>query len=121
MRRPPAEIRIAIELLDAQRIGHGTTLLHDPAILDLVLERQITIEACPTSNVHTGVIRSLEEHPLRAWIRAGVRACLCTDNTFFSEVISSREHREMAEAAALDPDTLAQVIAFGHHAAFPAH
>jgi len=54
--RPPAEIRVAIEALQAQRIGHGTTLLDDEETVDLVLSRGTVIEACPTSNVHTGVI-----------------------------------------------------------------
>src|SRR5262249_12106891 len=49
--RPPSEIREAIETLGANRIGHGTTLLDDRSVLDLVLARGIAIEACPTSNV----------------------------------------------------------------------
>jgi len=119
--RPAAEIRVAVELLRAQRIGHGTTLLNDPAVLDLLLERQITVEACPTSNVHTGIIRTLADHPICAWLDAGVRVCLCTDNTFFSAVSSSTEHAAIIEATALTPAQLTHVIEIGHHAAFPAH
>jgi hypothetical protein len=70
----PQGIREAFEVLGAQRIGHGTTLLEDPAVVDLVRERQVTIEACPTSNVHTGVIRSVAEHPLPRWLDAANRA-----------------------------------------------
>ena len=69
--RPPREIHDAITLLAAQRIGHGTTLLEDPAVLDLVLERQVTIEACVTSNWHTGAIPSLDAHPLGRWLARG--------------------------------------------------
>ena len=47
--RPPREIALAINVLHAQRIGHGTTLLDDPAVADLVAERGVTIEACPTA------------------------------------------------------------------------
>jgi adenosine deaminase len=116
--RPPQEIRDAIELLGAQRIGHATTLLNDPAVVDLVRERQVTIEACPTSNVHTGVVGSVAEHPLPRWIHAGVRVCVCTDNTLLSAVISSEEHRRAGEIPGMTAEKLRQAIAWGHAGAF---
>jgi adenosine deaminase len=79
--RPAAEIRLAIEQLHAQRIGHGTTLLDDPSAVELVLQRGTVIEACVTSNLHTGAIAALELHPLPRWLELGVCACICTDNT----------------------------------------
>ena len=54
----------AVVTLLAQRIGHGTTLLQDPEVTALVIERGVTIEACPTSNVHTGVLAKVADHPL---------------------------------------------------------
>ncbi len=116
--RPPREIREAIELLGAQRIGHGTTLLEDPAVVDLVRERQVTIEACPTSNVHTGVIGSVEDHPLPRWLEAGVRVCLCTDNTLLSAVTSTEEHRRAGGIPGMTAEKLRQAIAWGHSGAF---
>ncbi|HVE85489.1 MAG TPA: hypothetical protein VND93_21695 [Myxococcales bacterium] len=116
--RPPAEIRTAIETLRAQRIGHATTLLEDPSVLDLVLERLITIEACPTSNVQTGIFPAVEAHPLPRWLSAGVRACICTDNTFFSRTTASEEHRRAAAIPGMDPDLLRSAVRHGHQAAF---
>ena len=116
--RPPVEIRVAIELLVAQRIGHGTTLLDDPSVLDLVLEREVTIEACPSSNVHTGVIARLEDHPLPEWLSRGVRACVCTDNTLFSDVDARSEHEHAARLPGMTPALLQRAIACGHEAAF---
>lgn len=116
--RPPAEIRVAIERLFAQRIGHGTTLLQDPSVLDLVLERGVTIEACLSSNVHTGVIAELEDHPLPDWLRRGVRACVCTDNTLFSDVDARSEHEHAARLRGMTPALLERAIACGHAAAF---
>jgi adenosine deaminase len=112
--RPPAEIRTAIEELRAQRIGHGTTLLDDPRVLDLVLARGVAIEACPTSNVHTGVIRDVADHPLPRWLDLGVRACVCTDNTYLSAVTSSEEHRRTRLSAA----QFERAIANGHSSRF---
>jgi adenosine deaminase len=116
--RPPAEIREAIELLHAQRIGHGTTLLDDPRVRDLVLERGITLEACPTSNLHTGAISAMEHHPLPRWLAQGIQACINTDNTLLSQVDAPEEHRRAAAIPGMSPELLAQAIAHGHHAAF---
>lgn len=116
--RPPREIGTAIELLHAQRIGHGTTLLNDFMVLNLVLERQITIEACPTSNLHTGAIFSLDEHPIPAWLELDVKVCVCADNTLLSAVTGSEEHRRVAEIPGIGEEQLLQIIANGHEAAF---
>jgi adenosine deaminase len=116
--RPPAEIRAAIELLGAQRIGHGTTLLDDPAVTELVLERGVTIEACLSSNLHTGAIAAIEDHPLRRWLDLGVRACICTDNTFFSDCTSSSEVALARERLGLREAQIDQALANGRAGAF---
>ena len=91
--RPPAEIRLAVEQLHAQRIGHGTTVLDDPAVAELVARRGILLEACLTSNAQVGVIPTVDDHPLARWIEHGIRACICTDNTLLSATTSSQESR----------------------------
>lgn len=116
--RPAAEIRVAVEVLQALRIGHGTTLLDDPAIVDLVVERGVVIEACPTSNVHTGIIATVEDHPLPRWLAAGVRACVCADNTLLSSTDAREELRRAAGIPGMDAAKIAAVIACGHAAAF---
>jgi adenosine deaminase len=116
--RDPEEIAIAIESLHAQRIGHGTTLLEDPTVLQLVLERGVTIEACPTSNVHTGAIERVELHPLPQWLQRGVKACVCTDNVFLSAVTSPQEHENALKIPGMNRAKLEQVIQHGHEAAF---
>jgi adenosine deaminase len=114
--RPPSEIAQAIVELQAMRIGHGTTLLQDPRVVDLVIERGVTIEACLTSNVHTGVIASQDDHPLPAWLAAGVRACVCTDNTLLSRTDVRRERAWAARR--LDPAALERLDRHGCEAAF---
>jgi len=116
--RPPAEIRVAIETLHAQRIGHGTTLLDDPEVLALVLDREITIEACPTSNWQVGVIPEIAAHPLPRWLALGVRACVNTDNTFFSQTSAADEHRRARAIPGMTDALLDQAIAHGHAGAF---
>jgi adenosine deaminase len=116
--RPAREIATAIDVLGAQRIGHGTTLLEDGQVVDLVLQRGVTIEACPTSNVHTGVIREVAEHPLPRWLELGVRACVNTDNTLFSRVTASEELARVAGIPGMSDALLARAVAHGHAAKF---
>jgi adenosine deaminase len=117
--RPPAEIREAVLHLHAQRIGHGTTLPDDPAVLDLVRERGVTVEACLTSNLQTGAIPALEAHPLPRLLAAGVKATVCTDNTLFSDVDAPGEYRRAAALPGMDGTAVQTLAAFGHAAAFP--
>lgn len=117
--RSPSEIRIAIEELRAQRIGHGTTLLEDDAVVDLVIARGVTIEACPTSNVHIGVIPSVAAHPIAKWLERGVRACINTDNTLLSSVNAEEEYANARAIPGMTDEHYERAIAFGHAAAFP--
>ncbi len=116
--RPAREIRDAVELLHAQRIGHGTTLLDDPAALELVLERRVVIEACLTSNLHTGAVRSTAEHPLPRWLELGVRASINTDNTLLSGVDAAGEHRLAETLPGMTRAALSGAIATGHAGRF---
>jgi adenosine deaminase len=116
--RDVGEIRVAIETLHAQRIGHGTTLLEDPTIVDLVLERGVTLEACPTSNVHTGAIPRVDAHPLPKWLARGVRACVNSDNSLLSATTARREHELARAIPGMTDVRFAEAIATGHAAAF---
>jgi adenosine deaminase len=116
--RPPAEIRVAVETLHAQRIGHGTTLLDDPAVADLIADREVTVEACLSSNVHVSAIPDVAAHPLPRWLRRGVRATVCTDNTFFSQTTAPREHELAQGIPGMTTRLLEESVAYGHTAAF---
>ena len=116
--RPPEEIRTAIETLHAQRIGHGTTLLDDSSVLDLVLQKGVVIEACPTSNVHTSAIARIEAHPLPRWLSLGVKACINTDNTLLSAVDAPEEMRRAAAIPGMTEALARKAIENGHAAAF---
>jgi len=67
------KIREAIEILGAERIGHGIAAVHDPALMDLLADRRIPLEVCPASNIRTGALAlqlqrksaAIEDHPLR--------------------------------------------------------
>lgn len=116
--RPAHEIRIAIEDLQAQRIGHGTTLLDDESVVGLVLERQVTIEACLTSNLHVGAIGSLNDHAISAWLDRGIRACVCADNTLLSQTTAAAELAIVSRLPQMTEEKVQRLIDNGHQAAF---
>jgi adenosine deaminase len=116
--RPAAEIRQAIELLHAQRIGHGTSLLEDSAVVELVINNEVVVEACPTSNMQTGIISSVDSHPLPKWLELGVKACINCDNWLLSDIDTMEEHRRALGIPGMTASLLAQCVETGQKAAF---
>jgi len=87
----PDSIRQALFFCGAHRIGHGITLVQDPALLEYVRDHQIPLEICPTSNVQTNVVESYEKHPIKELIEKGVPVTINTDSRLFSHTNSSGE------------------------------
>jgi adenosine deaminase len=88
----------AISYLGAERIGHGIHSVEDPALLTYLVEHQIALEVCPTSNVATRSVASLAEHPLPALVAAGVTVSINSDDP---SMFSTTLNREYAVAAQL--------------------
>ena len=68
----PETIWDALRDLGAERIGHGISAAQDPRLMAYLAEHQIPLEVCPTSNVRTRAVPTLDEHPLPALVAAGV-------------------------------------------------
>ncbi len=105
--------------LGASRIGHGVRLadaLDDPArhaLVDEVRRSGTHLEICPTSNVHTGAVPSLAQHPLPALWRAGVSLSYHTDNRLMSRTSMSVEAQGLLDQMALTP---ADLVSMGREA-----
>ncbi len=76
----PASIRSALDDLHADRLRHGVRAVEDPALLGELAGRGIVCDVTPVSNVRTGVVDSLEHHPLPAMLAAGVRCSIGSDD-----------------------------------------
>ncbi|HEX2314784.1 MAG TPA: adenosine deaminase [Thermomonospora sp.] len=76
----PASVRECLEILRADRIGHGVRAVEDPALLERIVERGVTLEVCPSSNVALGVARSVAAVPLRPLFEGGARLALGADD-----------------------------------------
>ena len=70
----------SIEKLGSDRIGHGVQSIHDPEVIDILIETGIPLELCPTSNVLTKAVDSIESHPLAELMDLGVRTTINSDD-----------------------------------------
>ena len=87
----PESIHQALHYCGANRIGHGTRLHEDPDLLAYVNDRRIPLEVCLSSNVQTGVVASVGDHPLRYYMDLGLRVTINTDNILFTDTSIDRE------------------------------
>jgi adenosine deaminase len=76
----PEGVRDAIELLGADRIDHGVRAIEDPELVGMLVDRQIPLGICPTSNLRLGVYACIEDHPIDRLRRAGVAVSINTDD-----------------------------------------
>jgi adenosine deaminase len=114
----PASIAEAIFECRANRIGHGTRLFEDPALLEYVRDRQIPIEINLTSNVQTRAVPDAASHPLRRYLDAGLLVTLSSDNWLMSDVTLSGEYALAERALGLSTDELRVLARNGFQAAF---
>ncbi len=100
----PQSVWEALELLGAERIGHGIRAFEDPLLVEHLRKEDICLEMCPTSNWITRAVDSFGEHPLKLALETGVPACINTDDpaifgvTLGDEVRISREHIGLSPA-----------------------
>ena len=104
----PQSVWEAVKLLGAERIGHATRALEDPALIDFMLENSIAIEANLTSNVHTSTIPDLASHPLRHMLARGLVASINTDDPGVSAIDLPFEFEVAAPGAGLSREQIRQ-------------
>lgn len=76
----PQSIWDAIEFLKVERIGHGLTARDDPKLMAFLKEKQIGVEMSPISNVRTGVVKSIQDHPIREFFDLGFLVTVNSDD-----------------------------------------
>ncbi|MEV8567991.1 adenosine deaminase [Streptomyces sp. NPDC051322] len=76
----PQTIWDALHQLGAERIGHGTSAVQDPELLAYLAEHRIALEVCPTSNIATRAVATLDQHPIKEMVDAGVLVTVNSDD-----------------------------------------
>ena len=111
-------IHEALHVCGAMRIGHGTRLEEDPALLAEVVDRAVPLEMCLTSNVHTHAVSAVAAHPFRRYLEQGVRVSLNTDGRLMDGITLTDEYHLAHTALGLTPDQLRQSVFNACEAAF---
>jgi adenosine deaminase len=111
-------VRAAIEVLGAERIGHGVRVLEDPKTVRLARERKTVFEVCVTSNYQSGVVKSLADHPLMRMLSSGLIVTLGTDDPSISQITLSDECRRACEQLGLTHDLLKRCMLTAAEASF---
>ncbi len=93
--------------LFAERIGHGIQCYRNPEVLDFVVKNKIPLEVCPTSNILTGAVKNIQEHPIKKLLAAGVWVTISSDDPgIFNQ--NTNEEYELLNSIGIDEKTLLQ-------------
>ena len=111
-------VRQAVHACCANRLGHATRLIEDPALAQYVNDRRIGLEICLTSNVHTGAAASYEKHPLRTYFDRGMNVSLNTDNRLMSGTTLTDEYLYAAKYLDFTLDELCTLSLNGFESSF---
>lgn len=114
----PESIAQALHWAGAHRIGHGVRLREDPDLMRYVIDHRICLEMCPTSNVQTGAVESIELHPIREYFERNVRVTVNTDNRLMSNTTVTDELQVCVERLDFDLEDVKKLLLNGFKSAF---
>lgn len=114
----PQTIWDALTELRAERIGHGIAAADDPELLKHLASQGVALEICPTSNVATGAVASLDDHPLPAIVAAGVPVTINSDDPPMFGTDLNTEYAVAAELLRLDDEGVAALATAAVDASF---
>jgi aminodeoxyfutalosine deaminase len=114
----PQTIWDALNDLGAERIGHGTSATQDLRLLDHLAEHRIPLEVCPTSNIATRAVATLDEHPVKEMVAAGLLVTINSDDPPMFGTDLNTEYAVAARLLQLDEGGLAQLARNAVEASF---
>lgn len=106
-------VREAIELLGAQRIGHGVRSIENSDVVHLVRGHGVTLEVCPTSNLQTAVVRRFWQHPLADLLALNLRVTINTDDPSISDTTLTDEYMTAMLAMGVTLEQIKQMVLTG--------
>ena len=115
----PFSIWDSLRTLQAERIGHGISAIYDDELVKFLNENKTPLEICPTSNILTRhYVKTLEEHPIKAFFHRGVNVTLNTDDPTLFGVELIDEYMNLIEADIFTPEEILEILKNTHFASF---
>jgi adenosine deaminase len=118
---PAANVKDALRLLGAHRIGHGIHVLDDPEVLKIAQESGAIFEVCPTSNLRTGAVKKIEDHPIADMARAGLAVTINTDDPAIYGATLSDDYELLAKSIELTREDFLEANLTALQGAFRPH
>jgi len=115
---PADNIRDAIENLEAERIGHGVKVMEDESVKALAKERDTVFEVCVTSNFQSGVVSSLQDHPLPRMMEDGLNVTINTDDPSVSRITLAHEYQDICTELNVPLDKIKKSILLAAKSSF---
>jgi adenosine deaminase len=115
---PASFIKETIELTDPDRIGHGIHAIDDRNVIELLRERDITLEVNPWSNYLTNSVKTIDEHPLKKLFDLGVKVTINSDDPEVLETNLNNEYRIAHEVLGMSMDDITTCNRFAYKASF---
>jgi aminodeoxyfutalosine deaminase len=114
----PESVRSALDDLHAVRVGHGIAAAQDPALMERLRVSGVALEVCPTSNLRTGAVPSMDRHPLPRLVAAGVPVTLASDDPGMFATTLTREYEVAHEVLGLSLVELTEIARTGVRVSF---
>ncbi|MFC6439645.1 adenosine deaminase [Bowmanella sp. JS7-9] len=114
----PQSIWNAINLLGAERIGHGVAAAQDPTLMNYMAKHNIAVESCPTSNYQTATVTDTANHPMKVFLQHDMCVTLNSDDPAVSGITLAHEYEVAQKVIGLSTETLRQIQLNGVNAAF---
>jgi adenosine deaminase/aminodeoxyfutalosine deaminase len=114
----PDSIWTAVKMLKTERIGHGLTAWQDRALLSYLIEAQVPIEVCVTSNLRTGCIHHLKQHPLKTYSGLGLLVTLNSDDPAMFGTTLAREYQLAQDVFGFNREQLKRLAMNSFQASF---
>lgn len=106
----PASVWGALRALKAERIGHGTRAVEDPELVDHLAATRTPLECCPISNLRTGVVASIGQHPIRSFHDRGLLVTVNTDDPKMFHNSLAEEYAALISQLAFTRDDIRQLV-----------
>ena len=114
---PASNVSQAVQELNVKRIQHGTRAFEDDEVMQLLVDEQVTLDMCPISNVKLRVVDRMENHPIKDFMKRGIRCTVSTDDPLSFNNSLNDEYISLANHLSLSYHEIAHLISNGFEVA----